>query len=655
VKDLWLDYETYCDLPIKKAGGVLYAAHWSSEILIAGFAINDEPIKTWGAGDSEPWGLVDAMEDPQVQVWTWNALFEYSITRDCLLYGMGYRLPCVTLRRFRDAQALSASLALPLTLDDAARAIKLPVTKDPRGKQLIKRFSTPQGGRIRPEDDPEGFTEFREYCQRDVGVLREFVGELRERALSPFEQRVWVFTAEMNLRGIPLDMDTVRSAEKIVTAHTTQLEKECESVTGGLRSTQRDKLLKWLNVRVSPQMENLQALTLVSTLETSLLLEEARQVLKIRQSTSRSSTKKLQRMIECVGELDRVRGGLAYHVATTGRWGGRLIQPHNFPRPSYSLEDIERILGFIQDEDLEGLVLVYGDPLEAISSCLRAMICAPEGSTFLVGDYASIEARGLCWVAGQEDVLKMYRQGGDPYVDMAAHVYGIPYTSVTPKQRFLGKIIILGCGYNMGWETFIGSCATWGVTIGEQDAKDAVFGYRIRYDKVTQLWTRVGNAALHTVRTGETTEVQGLRFSMKRVGHTPFMFMRLPSGRSLAYPSPAIEKRKTSWGEWTDTVTFFGQIPGKAIWGRRHTYGGRLVENAVQGICRDLISYGMLKAEGAGFKQILSVHDEAIAEVREADTVRLNEYLVALCSYPAWAEGMPMSAEGYHARRYRKG
>jgi DNA polymerase bacteriophage-type len=135
--------------------------------------------------------------------------------------------------------------------------------------------------------------------------------------------------------------------------------------------------------------------------------------------------------------------------------------------------------------------------------------------------------------------------------------------------------------------------------------------------------------------------------------------MRLPSARLLAYNSPELRKQQKAWtgptGERAEKwgVSFFGVDRDTRKWCRQDAYGGLWVQNATRGLCRDVLANAMLNLEASGYPIVLSVHDEIVAEVPEG-TDDVAEFKRIMCDLPEWAAGLPLAAEGWRDRRYRK-
>lgn len=295
------------------------------------------------------------------------------------------------------------------------------------------------------------------------------------------------------------------------------------------------------------------------------------------------------------------------------------------------------------------------DILSLLSQSLRGAIVAPPGKLLYVADYSSIEARVLFWCAQEEVGMQMFRDDVDLYCDLASVIYGrtiVPNKKDQPPERKPGKEGILGLGYQMGWEKFRDRCALVGVTLSDELAQQTVTAYREKYWRVKKLWYDQETAAGDATLDKEGTEYECYPVTWGRDGR--FLYCRLPSGRNLAYPEPAIKPVTTSWGARKNSLTYMGVNAVTRKWMRQTSYGGLLVENIVQAISRDIMAEAMLRCEESQiYSPILSVHDELIAEANQhLGSVKEFEALVAQC--PTWAPGCPVAAEGWAGPRYRK-
>lgn len=648
---LHMDVESFSLLSVKDVGAWRYWEDPSTEVLCLSWAIDNGPVHTWRQGDPVPPILAECIDAGDL-CGAHNAQFE----RLAFMHYLGPRhgFPVPRLEQWRCTAAQAAALSLPRALDKALEAFGLPVRKDPRGKALIKRFCMPRkptkgdrGYRIYPWEDPEGFDALCEYCEQDVRGERALFEELPP--LPDQEEAVWQLDTVINERGLPMDMDLVEQMIAIADERQEELNRRVVELTNGIRPTQRDKILGFVQA-AGGGVDTLQAKELKDTLREDKALPPAvRELITLRLEAGKVSTKKLVSAKKCLSADNRVRGTLLYHGATTGRWAGKLIQPHNFPRGTYSKGDQAFIVDRLRTGDTEAIDLLYAEPIvEAISYNLRGIICAPPGRQLYVADYAAIEARGLVWMARQEDSVQQYWKGADKYRIMAGHIFAKPPADITSAERKVGKDVILGCGYGMGVDKFVLTCEQRGAPVSKALAQKGVYGYRDTHPKVVQYWKDVENAAVAALQApGKKYRVGGVVFYVEG----RFLYLRLPSMRCLAFPDPEI-RVSNKFGDLRPEITFMGEGMNRQ-WMRQSTYGGKLVENIIQAVARDLMVAGMANAEAAGYKVISTVHDEIISEADQGFG-DVKEYEHLLCETPTWGKTCPVAAEGYVSQRWRK-
>lgn len=656
--EIHLDFETASEVDLKAAGACAYAEHPSTEVLCLRYSIDGSPVHGWRPGEDLPRELFNAVEAGAL-MYAHNALFERVIWAMVCVARLGW--PLVDRAQWRDTMARAAQMNLPLDLDRLGDVLDLQTRKDKRGKWLIQKLCKPQRVTKNNSDrwcrDPELLQEMYDYCGRDVEV--EMAVHARIGDLPPNELAVWQLDQEINLRGVECDLTAVDAA--IVTAMGTAeaLEARCVELTGGIRSTQRDKLLGWLNEH-GAFLEKLDKFAVEEALAGSTE-DTVREVLLIRQQVSRSSVKKLEKMRQTVSAGNRLRGMLQYYGAgQTGRWAGRLVQPQNFPRPSVALQDVEPmdLIRVILSRDVELVRMIYGDPLDAIANALKPMFVASAGKKLVAADLSAIESVVLMMVAGQEDAIELLREDpGALYIDLAQVIFGHTVTKKEhPAKRTVGKIGTLGCGYQMGgaklYDTGVKNKAPeelWTIDLAEA-TKTA---YRERYDAVPQLWRGLEYAAIQTVLTGQPHEHRGIRYEM----YDRWLTCVLPNSRRLFYTDPRVSEVELPWSTEEDPryglkLTYETIKDGQ--WKRVATYGGKLTENVVQAIARDILVEGMLRAEAAGFRIILTVHDEIVAEVDENSPLDHKVLEQCMTVVPSWFAGCPLRAEGWTDNRYRK-
>lgn len=389
---LHLDWETFSEVDIRDVGAYRYANDPSTEILCAAMAFDDEEPVAWDCTMTDEWETdhlkpyFDSIRSPEVLIWCHNAIFEAAICQALLQKTWG--IPCPDLSRFRCTMSLARRAALPGKLETLAEVLDLPHKKDNRGKALIKKFSVMQPAkkptkahpnglpprRIRPQDEPEAFREFVEYCRQDVRV-EQMVSKRLAYFDEPINNANYSLDAKINARGVPVNLKALRHAQKLIDEETEIVSRQFRELTG-FEVTQNAVLLKWVNDN-GYEFENLQAETIDTFLdekEKECSTDVVVQALKLKQSIAYASIKKVKTMLECAGPHDnRIRGTKIHHGATTGRWTDTLTQFGNMKRPTIKQSEAAygEICNGISRDMLE---LCYGPVLEVISSCVRHFV-----------------------------------------------------------------------------------------------------------------------------------------------------------------------------------------------------------------------------------------------------------------------------------------
>lgn len=677
---LHIDYETYGSIDLKSVGAARYAAAPDTDILMMCIALNDGPVYTWlpsNLQDTNYWEhesdtVEDILSSFSGKVYAHNAQFEMFITK---YKAKEHNLQFPAWENWRCTATMARMAAMPASLDKAAKALSLDQEKDTKGAALIRKFSIPnsKGVRAQPTDDVESFNNFIQYCRQDVLTERAIHDKLSAFDLKDDTPmlRAYQFDTKLNMTGVPVNVKALENAQVIIDRYQTEY-ADCYRKLTNLNPTQTVKSLAWFRERGYPY-KTMQAVNVDKALEhTNWCADkpEVHKALFYKKLSSYAAVAKVKKMLMCHVN-GRVYGTHLFYGAGTGRWSGKIIQPQNFKRPS--IEFTEEAYKAIQDgtpgQDID---VIFGNPLEVISSCIRHFIQLPNDN-IIDADYAAIEARIVCWLAGQEDALQRFRNNIDSYVDMAAYVFNKSHSQVTKLERWLGKQTVLGCGFAMGKKKFYEQCVKLaeafnitGLNVTKDLASKGVDAYRQKYDKVKNLWHECNLAAKNSIiYKGKTFRAGNLlSFTCVYSNGIPYMAMKLPSGRNIVYPFPAIEKMEKVF-EYTckhtgkekkekktvDTITFYGQLPAKQTWGRVSTYGGKLVENATQAVAADIMQNGSVEATNQGFEIFMLVHDESLANAKSGT---VDQFCKALCTLPSWAKGLPIEAEGETISFYKK-
>lgn len=643
---LYIDFETRSELDLKKVGAAKYAMDTSTEIICMAWKINSGPASVYTTNGP----IIDKLEYALKRGFTFvahNAGFEAAIMEHVLKIK-------VPAHRWKCTAAKAAACALPRSLEGACNALELSVRKNMQGNKLIKKYMKPRqawvewkalGGRG-PEpkkyfDDPFDLDFIYRYCATDV--FAEFLLDKALPDLPPLEQKIWQTNLEINLRGVSVDVSTVKTVLNQMSLLTDVLLEELNELTQGTVATagQRDRLLNWLR-KNGVQMQNLSARTVSDTIDT-LRPSKARRVLEIRKALSKSSTKKYEAMLARACDDGRVRDLAMYHGAHTGRDTGKGLQILNLPRGK--IKNTDRAIKHINTNDLEYLKALYGSPFDVYSACIRGMITASPGYNLFAADLNAIECRVLNWIAGNEAVLKDFREGIDLYVKMAKRIGS--------DDRQLGKTIELASGYQMGPQKLFDTCIAWGVNGGQGIAmplaEKAIKAYRESHAPVVKLWAWAEGAAIRAAKTREPVSLRSGLISYQMDGR--FLTCRLPSGRNIYYFRPEVRVEKTPWGEMRPKLYYWKTNSLTKKWECRPSYGGLLVENFVQSTARDLLYHNTLRLTERGYRYLFNVYDELVGESKSGTVA---DFVSVLLSPLPWAKGLPLEAAGWTGYRYRK-
>jgi DNA polymerase len=637
-----IDFETYSDLDIKVVGGFRYAEDPSTEALILAFSDGTHPPivvdLTLPGHLAKLTPLFNAIERGEL-ICAHNVSFERNIwTKRC-------RFPVTPKPSQWDCTAVRARLlALPGSLSGAASALGLSVNKDPKGLELINIFSKPgKAGRIFPKDKPELFQEFMNYCAMDVIVETELDRVLPK--LPEVEKRAVMLDYDINERGMPVNMSNVTKAMDYVEEYSKTVLKRAVEIAG-CKPTQIAKTMEFLKSR-GFDVPNLQAGTVEALIKKPGIPDDIQELLDSRIELSRAGTKKLTAIKNTVSEDGRIRGGFLFSAASTRRWSSTGVQMHNLQKPEKGV-DPPTVMSLISSDNIEDLSLIFPRPLTAIAQSIRGFFESEQH--FLVADYSSVEPRGLAWSAEEDWLLQAYHRKEDAYKIMAGKVFNIPANQVDKDKRFIGKQLVLGCGYGMGPPRFIESCAKWGVRISDELSETSVSGFRASVPAIIQFWADVEATAIKATKYWKTLKLG--RFTYRPVtlaNGYPILFIDMPSG-SIAYPNPTVGEYDW-YGKIKERFEFWTPLGSSFV--KTDTFGGSLVENIIQAQTRDILRDGMVAANDAGFYVVGHCHDEAIAEGADSKS-DLAEFERLLCTSSPWADNFPIATEGYISKQYRK-
>lgn len=643
--DLFVDIETYSEADLKSAGLHVYAAHPSTEIMVVGWAVDDEPVEVRTCDGPPPAQLLALLNDPGVIVHAWNAAFE----RALFTHVWGLTIP---MERWRCDMVHAASLSLPASLGQCGAAITLDpeLLKHAGGTRLIHKFCKPRKPTAKKPwtrcgytTDPEDWLDFIRYCEQDVEAERAIHKRLRKWAMPADEWQHWRLDQKINETGLPIDRQLVAGALKADKVNKSTFKAEAQAITGLHNPNSVSALVEWFD-RKGVTLPDMTKDTVRKSLERDHP-EPVQRMFELRQQMAKTSVTKYKALDRATSADDRLRGCFQFYGASrTGRWAGRVFQPQNLPRGTLKPDELREVV-----EAVRGRAAATPDELV---SCIRSAVRAPEGKVLHVADLANIESRILGWIANSRRMLSCFASGGDIYADFGTELFRCPLDQIDKARRNYSKPPTLGCGYGLGPTGLVAYADGMGVEMTDEQARLAVAVFRGVYDEVPRLWRLLDEATTQLIRDGDgAARVGRLRFIMDK----PFLFMELPSGRRLAYFMPRVDKLIAPWGDPVDTVTYMGVDQYTRKWTRLSTFGGKWVEQACQAISRDLLANGLREADELGYELVGHTHDEIITLGDEGDW-RDHEVLSwCMARMPSWGDDkLYLGAEGFSDYIYRK-
>lgn len=642
IEELGIDIETYSDISIKDCGLYRYVDDDSFEILLFAYSVNGGPTQQvdLAMGETIPQKIVDALYDQNVLKTAHNAAFE----RVCLSKHFGKAIP---VEQWDCTMVRCARMGFPLSLAGAGEALGLKQQKMSEGKALIRFFSCPckptkrNGMRTRnyPSDDIDKWNLYKKYNKVDVDVEQAIRRTVTRLEYAEWDQRLWYLDQHINDRGVMLDKRLAENAERMDNEYKARLAEEATELTGLSNPNSIAQLKGWLEKETGTAIKSMNK-TEMPNIVASAQSDKARRLLAIRAEMGKTSTKKYTSMLRCVCRDGRIHGITQFCGASrTGRWAGRLVQLQNLPQNH--LSDIDVARDIVKGGDLDELEMMYGNVPSVLSELIRTAFVAKPGCTFHVCDFSAIEARVLAWIAGEKWVLDVFRNNGDIYCATAGKMFHckVEKHGENAHLRQKGKIATLALGYQGG----VGALEAMGgarMGLTEIEMKVIVGQWRDANPKIVKFWRNVEKAARTALETGEEVKLpRGLAFKRRWGG----LLITLPSGRSIYYPRMKFEEGRFSYE---------GQNQTTGKWERKDTYGGTLTENIVQAIARDILGHTMLWLDEAGFEIVFHVHDEAIVEAHDGQTLAQIEEIFS--RVPSWAEGLPLKGAGYSTPYYLK-
>jgi len=675
---LYLDFETFSAADLRRVGAAAYAEHpttgvWCAALLLEGEVDReavwtpDRPLPTWARRHIEAGGLIVAH----------HAAFESAMLRYCPALA---HWPAVEAGQWVDTMLMAALANLPRGMEDLAKVLGCAAQKDMAGSKLMKRLAKVPAGADMPEATPEELDRLYSYCRQDVRVTREVLHRLPR--VPADERRAMVLDRRINERGVAVDLPLAGAAAMMAADRRRAIDAEVWELTGDLVSTSNTHvLLRWLashgvevpkvrrkmvdgKYKMTPSIDRA---SMRKLLERPDLPEVVAKVLRLRTEAGRAAslakTAKLAPMANADG---RLRNCFLFAGASTGRWSSKGVQLHNLTRPPKDFKAIrDAFAEAVLRRDLftaAGMLPV----LEGLSYLLRSMFVAGKDRVLLGFDFASVEARGAAWLAGDSRKLAIFRDYDaaatpeekterDPYV-LAARAIAAAAEGIEPDRQ-MGKIAELALQYGMGDKKFVDFARSAGVAMPYALGRKIRRAWRDTNELIVYLHRELGTAFSELIDETDGERTVG-RLTLRRLRSR--IELVLPSGRSLFYWRPS---RKVA-NRLIDRVDDDGNVYEEIVEieelryytaGRgmelTSTYGGKLLENATQALCRDLLRDAMLRLDDAGYNLVLHVHDSVSAETLLADSEKRFARIASIV--PEWADGFPVAVDTYRARYFK--
>ena len=647
MREIGIDIETYSSNDLKSCGVYKYVEAPDFTILLFAYSVDRGPVTCcdFAQGETLPENVVEALRDPGVVKTAFNAAFE----RVCISHYFGW--PLMDPAQWRCTMVRAARMGLPLSLGQCGEVLHLADGKMKEGAALIRYFSVPnRGKRHLPADAPDRWEVFKKYCIRDVEVEQAILAKVRRLEIPAFDEELYTVDQRINDRGVMIDAQMVANAARFDDDYKAELLKEAQQISGMENPNSPAQIKQYIHQATGLPIQSLNKKDLDDIEKQLKYWPKPRRVLEIRREMGKTSNKKYPAMLQCVCQDGRIHGLLQFcGAARTGRWAGRLVQIQNLPQNH--LQDLDYARQLVKAGDLADFELNYSNPTQVLSELIRTAFIAKPGCTFHVCDFSAIEARVIAWIAGENWVRDVFRKGGDIYCATASQMFGVPVEKhgANAELRQKGKIAVLALGYGGG----IGALENMGgskMGLTEREEKEIIQKWRDANPRIVKFWATVEAAAMKALKTGESTTIhRGIEVA-KRWG---MLTITLPSGRIVCYPRARIgTEYGDSWRGDHEIIEYEGLNQTTKKWEAIRTYGGKLTENIVQSVARDILGIVILRAEAAGLKIVFHIHDEIIVEAEPGQTL---EDVTAIFSQPIdWCKDLPLKGAGYTTPYYLK-
>lgn len=690
-----IDFESRSEVNLKYSSYRKYGRHPSTGVMclgicaiVSGFSHVSPYVQTPVSGPVFQPGvdacpvLIQICIEKGIPIYAHNVTFDRTMYEEHCVKVLGW--PPIPRHLWRCTLALCSYYTLPRGLEQAALALRLSVQKDTEGGKLIRKYCKPRSWTVKQIekmtaagtpvttrwwDKTEDLQRIYKYCGTDINVEARLLQTLQPMPVD--RRKEWQFDQIVNDRGVPVDYEGLKIAASMLDESMSAANRELARLTAtpgnpeGIVTgvMQRDAMVEWIAMQ-GVHITNLTKDTVEQYLSWPDLPGPVKDVLRIRSLAGKASVAKVEAMLDFVDDDSRIRHGLVWHGAATGRYAGRGVQWHNFPRDVMKPKEAEEFHDIIRNSPSPFTELRdkfwpdAADPMicfpDILTTALRSFITRSDGGELFVSDFASIEARVNAWLSGCPLLLAAFERGDCPYCQFASIAFNKKVVKGMPERQ-LGKVAVLGLGYSMGADKFIAAAAAapYNQQLTQNQSKYIVDLFRDTYQEIPIFWRAAESALKTAIRNRTEVDFRGL---IKFRANGDWACIQLPSGRCIWYAQPSIIRQPSRFREnRTDEVIQYWCVdPIRKKWVRTTTYGGCIVENIVQAVAADLLNAAMHRTDAAGYNVILSVHDEVVAEPPLDPRFTVEDYNRIMKIRPEWAKDCPVDTETHSMVRYGK-
>ncbi len=529
---------------------------------------------------------------------------------------------------FRCTQVQAISLGLPHSLEKVAKSLKLKDQKLEEGKSLIRFFMKEENIKLlTSKEESEAkrnvikeYEKFKYYCKKDVEVERSIKKALSKIELIESEQKLWELDQTINDRGVLVDKELVDAAIIIDKEIKEVITEKVRDITKLKNPNSTKQFKDYLNnkgmVVNSISKENMEKLLEKEYVIKSEFYEEVKEAVELKLILSKTSIKKYEAMQRCLGKDNRIRGLFQFYGASkTGRWSGRLVQVQNLPQNKIeNLDEARKVIKKYNELKLPSRNKYNRNnvdkTIQNLSKCIRTTFIPKQNHKLIISDFSAIEARIIAYISNEKWRIDVFNSHGKIYEASAAKMFKVDIEKITKESelRQKGKMSEVALGYQGGKNALIKMGATK-MGIKEEELENIVKAFRLSNPNIVKLWKEVEKAFIKAVKDKTIVHIgKGISFIYER----NILFIKLPSKRKLAYIRPRLEYDYI-FNKYIITYEGIDSTTKKLT--RLKTYGGKLVENIVQAIARDVLAYAMTNLDKHGYNIVMHIHDEVVLEV----------------------------------------